>query len=79
MDLCDKLIFKQVFDNWNISIQRFIISRGLGSDDAADLMQDCFIRLWNNCSKVKFEQAGPYLLTIAKNISIDHFENNKFD
>jgi len=77
MDICEKQVFKQVFDNWNISIQRFLISRGLGGDDAADLMQDCFVRLWNNCSKVKFEQAGPYLLTLAKNISIDHFRKQQ--
>lgn len=77
MDICEKLVFKQVFDNWNISIQRFLISRGLGSDDAADLMQDCFVRLWNNCSKVKFEQVGPYMLTMAKNISIDHFRKQQ--
>lgn len=77
MSVCGKLIFKRVFEEWNTSLQRFLVSRGLSLDDAGDLVQDCFVRLWNNCEKVKVEQAGSYLFTLARNISIDHFRKEK--
>jgi len=77
MSVCGKLVFREIFEEWNTSLQRFLMSRGLSSDDAGDLVQDCFVRLWNNCEKVKKEQAGSYLFTLARNISIDHFRKQK--
>lgn len=77
MSVCEKQVFKQIFEDWNISIQRYLISRGLSSGDAADMVQDCFVRLWNNCAKIKVDQAGAYLFKLAKNISIDHFRKQQ--
>ena len=72
MNLCDEKQFKQAFDEWNVRIQYFLFSRGLPKSDVADMVQDCFLRLWNNCSKVKHELLGSYLFSIAKNLKIDH-------
>lgn len=77
MSLCEKNIFKSVFDEWNQSIQGFIQARKISAEDAADLTQECFIRLWKNCKKVSQEGASSYLFKLAQNISIDHFRKEK--
>ena len=53
------------------------MSRGLSSADAADLTQDCFIKLWQNCEKISPEAAGPFLFKVAANLRIDHFRKSK--
>lgn len=77
MSLCQKNIFKSIFDEWNQAIQRFLQARRISSEDAADLTQECFLRLWKNCEKVSQEAASSYLFKLAQNISIDHFRKQK--
>lgn len=72
MNLCEDRHFKKAFDEWNVRIQHFLFSRGLPKSEVADMVQDCFMRLWKNCNKVKYEQLGAYLFSIAKNLKIDH-------
>lgn len=73
MNLCEERHFKQAFDEWNVRIQHFLFSRGLPKSEVADMVQDCFMRLWKNCNIVKYEQLGSYLFSIAKNLKIDHY------
>lgn len=75
MNVCEKHVFQQIFQEWNQPLQRFLLARGVS--EPVDIVQDCFIRLWNNCAKVKFEQVGPYLFRIAKNIVIDEYRKQQ--
>ena len=40
---------------------------------AEDAVQESFISLWKNCSKVSLDKAKAYLYTVAKNKMIDFF------
>jgi len=71
LSLCDPNTFKTVFFDWSKPLQRFIQSKGFDMAQSADLTQDAFIRLWNNCSKVSLGKSKSYLFTIAKNLVID--------
>lgn len=73
MSICDPKIFKQVFTEWIKPVQRFIQSKGVDSGKSADLSQEAFIRLWNNCSKVSIEKSKAFLFTVANNLVIDEF------
>lgn len=75
--LCDKHVFRATFSETQLSVQRFLQSRGLSLDDACDLLQDCFIKLWNNCKKVEPAKAKAFLFTAARNLSIDHYRKAK--
>jgi len=58
-------------------VQRFLQSKGLSMEKAADLSQDAFVRLWNNCDKVTADKAKSYLLTVANNLMIDDYRKVK--
>lgn len=75
MNVCEKQVFKQIFDDWNKPLQRYLVVRGV--TDPSDIVQDCFVRLWNNCAKVNYDKVGPFLYKIAKNISIDQFRKKQ--
>jgi len=48
-----------------------------GFEQINDQVQDCFVRLWNNCAKVTEEKSLSYLFTTATRIQIDEFRKGK--
>jgi len=47
-------------------------------EDAKDVVQDAFIKAFQNLSKFKFDKKfGPWLLTIVRNLSIDFLRRRK--
>lgn len=77
MGICDDHIFKSVYLAWCKPLQKFVISKGLNADDAIDVVQDAFVRLWKNCDQVVTESVKPYLFTIARNLVIDQYRKQK--
>lgn len=77
MGICKDEVFKKIFDRCQPNVQRFIRSKGLSLDASADMAQDAFVRLWNNCKKVTEDRALSYLFTIANNLVIDNARKEK--
>ncbi|WP_370444330.1 RNA polymerase sigma factor [Aquimarina sp. AU58] len=46
-------------------------------EQAEDIVQDAFIKLWNNCSKVSIDKAKSYVYTIATNLGISITRHQK--
>jgi RNA polymerase sigma-70 factor (ECF subfamily) len=77
MSICKEDIFKKLFDQTHPRVQRFLRSKGLSLEASADLAQDAFVRLWNNCKKVNEDKALSYLFTVANNLIIDSARREK--
>jgi len=73
MNVCKESVFKKVFDRWQKPLQHFLQSRGLDMAAAADQVQECFLRMWNNCGKVEVVKAQSYLFSIASRLQIDEY------
>ena len=71
MGICESSIFEKIFREVNPSLQAFLRAKGLDLDTAADLTQDAFVRLYDNCKKVTAAKAKSYLFTVASNLNID--------
>jgi RNA polymerase sigma factor (sigma-70 family) len=59
------------------NIFRFIFKNLRNEEDAKDVVQTAFEKMWNNRSHVKVESSKSYLFTIAYNQMIDHIRKNK--
>ena len=64
---------KQYADN----VYRFIVKNLRQTEDAQDVVQSAFEKLWVNRSNVDHLKAKSYLFTIAYNQMIDHLRNVK--
>lgn len=73
MSVCAEAVFKEVFDRWQKPLQVFLQGRGMMIHKAADSVQDCFVKLWNNCGDVERNKAKSYLFTIASRLHIDEY------
>lgn len=66
-NVCEEKTFKGLFNSLAEPLRNFLIFRGSGREEANDLVQETFVKLWENCSKVLPEKAKSYLYTLALN------------
>ena len=59
------------------NVYRFILKNLGHMEDAKDVVQGAFEKLWINRDKVEHERSKSYLFTVAYNHMIDHIRKNK--
>jgi RNA polymerase sigma factor (sigma-70 family) len=64
--------------NWYAdNVYRFILKNLRQEEDAKDVVQTAYERLWVNRDKVEYAKAKSYLFTIAYRLMIDHIRKQK--
>lgn len=64
-------------ENYADNVFRFIVKNLKNIEDARDVVQTAFERLWKNREDVDNEKCKSYLFTISYNLMIDHIRKNK--
>ncbi len=59
------------------NVYRFIVKNLRHEEDARDIVQSAFEKLWKNRDLVETEKSKSYLFTVAYNQMIDHIRKNK--
>ena len=59
------------------NVYRFILKNLGHTEDAKDVVQGAFEKLWINRDRVENERSKSYLFTVAYNHMIDHIRKNK--
>lgn len=77
MSICEEKVFKEIYTKWQLSIQKFLLSKGMVVGDVSDIVQESFVRLWQNCKKVDVEKVGSYLFSTANNLGVDLYRKQK--
>jgi len=65
--VCESKHFEAIFNTHSTTLRNYIYYKCGDTDLAKDIVQESFINLWNNCSKVVFEEALFYLKRVASN------------
>lgn len=74
----DSAAFKSVFDLFYPSTFRFLQFKLNDDDLAKDIIQDVFIKIWENRSQLEAERSfKSYLYKIANNRALKHFRHEK--
>lgn len=75
--VCDKVNYEVLFNTHSEAVRNFIYYKCGDLQQAEDIVQDAFIKLWNNCAKVIFEKAKSYLYTISNNAFLNEVAHKK--
>ena len=65
--VCEEEVYSKVYSEHSKSIWNFIFFKCGNQDEADDLVQEAFIKLWKNCTKVPPENARSYLYKVVNN------------
>ena len=76
-ETCDEIVFSIFFKKHAKSLRNFLFYKYGNKDQAEDLTQEAFIKLWQNCAAVPIEKAKSYLYTIANNSSLNEIKHQK--
>jgi len=75
--ICEEQAFLQVHKELSVPLRNFLFYRFGSLEQAKDFVQEAFITLWENCSKVTFDKAKSYLFTIANRKFLDETTHQK--
>lgn len=67
-DLCNEKQFDAFYKKEINQVFRFIVAKNNNRDEAYDIAQEAFIRIWKNCNKFDVTKAKAYLLSTARNL-----------
>ncbi|HAV55439.1 RNA polymerase sigma factor [Aequorivita vladivostokensis] len=76
-NVCNENTFNQLYEVHGKPVWRFIYFRCGDPAQADDLVQEAFIKLWQNCAKVTREKAKSFLYTVCNNAFLNEVAHKK--
>jgi RNA polymerase sigma-70 factor (ECF subfamily) len=76
-NVCDEQVFDKLFRAHAKELYRYLYYRFGASASPQDMVQEAFIKLWNNCLKVPLEKARAFLYTVANNQTLNDLAKQK--
>ncbi len=76
-DICDKVRFSKFYEKYAQSLSNIFFYKYGELLSPSDKVQEAFIKLWENCSKIKPEAAKSYLYTTANNMMLNEVKHQK--
>lgn len=75
--ICEENTFSGFFRSHAKSLRNYLYYKFGNEEQAEDVTQEAFIKLWENCDKVPPEKAKSFLYTVANNTSLNHIAHQK--
>ncbi|WP_299128761.1 RNA polymerase sigma-70 factor [uncultured Winogradskyella sp.] len=75
--ICNSKTFEEIYNTYAKDIRRFLFFKTQDLDRAEDIMQEVFIKLWDNCSNVDYDKVKSYIYSIANNMFLNEVKHQK--
>ncbi len=76
-NVCKEEVFSNIFKANSKTIFNYIYYKFGNEEKAHDAVQEAFVRLWENCAKVKPEKAKSFVYTVANNLYLNVIKAEK--
>jgi len=76
-NICHSKTFEFIYNTYAKAIRRFLFFKTQDVEAAEDILQDVFVKLWDNCSNVDYDKVKSYLYSIANNMFINEKKHQK--
>jgi RNA polymerase sigma-70 factor (family 1) len=75
--ICEEIIFANFFRSQAKTLRNYLLYKFGNEEQAEDVTQEAFIKLWENCSKVPLDKAKSFLYTVANNTTLNQIAHQK--
>jgi len=76
-NICNETVFNKIYNDISKNVWGFIYYKCGDTAQADDLVQEAFIKLWQNCAKVTTEKAKSFLFTVVNNKFLNEVAHKK--
>ena len=76
-NVCEESLFNELFKLHSKDLHNFLYYKFGEENNPKDLVQEAFIKLWNNCHKVVPEKVRSFLFTVASNQMLNELSKKK--
>ncbi len=76
-NICEEKLFNELFRTHSKDLHDFLYYKYGAEHNPKDIVQEAFLKLWDNCHKVIFEKARSFLFTIANNQMLNELSKKK--
>ena len=76
-NVCDEKLFNSFFREQADNLYKFLFYKYGEENNPSDVVQEAFIKLWDNCKKVTLEKAKGFLFTVANNQTLSQIAKDK--
>jgi RNA polymerase sigma-70 factor (ECF subfamily) len=76
-NICDEALFTSIFTKYSKDLHDFLYYKFGELLNPKDKVQEAFIKLWENCGKVKPSKAKSFLFTVANNLMLNATAHRK--
>lgn len=76
-DLCHEATFKRFYLELIQTAKNFAFYKCGDEQEALDLTQEAFVKIWNRCNKIEFKKAKTYLFTTINNSFLNAVKHKK--
>lgn len=74
---CNPENFRRLYEEHADALHRFAYYKSGDGQQAEDIVQESYLRLWKNCAEVAIEKAKQFLFAVANNLMLDQFKHQK--
>lgn len=76
-NLCNDKVFNRFYVKYSRDLYNFMYYKSGDEDQAMDLVQEAFVKIFQNCGKIHMEKAKSYLFTTANNLFLNVVKHQK--
>ena len=76
-NICEESLFSSIFMKHSKDLHDFLYYKFGAHLNPQDKVQEAFIKLWENCSKVTPDKAKSFLFTTANNLMLNAYAHQK--
>ncbi|TKD61920.1 RNA polymerase sigma factor [Flavobacterium sp. ASW18X] len=76
-NVCEEQQYNTIFRTTSKTVFNYIYYKFGNEEKANDAVQEAFVKLWENCSKVAPDKAKSYLFTVANNLYLNVIKAEK--
>lgn len=76
-NVCSESIYSAIFKKYSTDLHNFLYYKFGENFNPKDKVQEAFIKLWENCSKVTPDKAKSFLFTVANNLMLNEHAHQK--
>lgn len=75
--ICEESVFSRFFAAHIKALRNYLYFKYGNEEQANDMAQDAFIKVWENCRNIPQDKAKSFLYTVANNASLNQIAHQK--